>query len=154
MTKLSTKYLKSAEQLAKAIDIAEGILTKSKSVDSTTRDYFIKWGSEMKHMALKPAPPFNKVASLKYIENDFLIYWNEGSGPDVELFWKEIYTKGLDFERKDTIRVVLKRQKIKDIHEYNNIVDNIVVAEQTGRVNKAQAVKLGELIGEFEDRNT
>ena len=153
MTKISEKYQNRAEQLAKAIDIAELIVSKSILIDQETREYFVKWGREMKDMALNPKPPFNKIVSLKHIENDFLIYWNETNGQDVEQFWKEIFLNGLSFERKDTIRTVLKRKRIKDIHEYNNIVDNIVMAEQIGRINKSQAQELSNLIGEFEKKN-
>lgn len=153
MTKISNQYQERAGQLAKAIDIAESIISKSILIDERTREHFIKWGREMKFMALNPEPPFNKIVSLKYIENDFFIYWNEAAGQDVEQFWKEVFANGLGFERKDTIRTVLKRKRIKDIHEYNSIVDNILVAEQIGQISKVQARELSELIGDFENKN-
>ena len=105
-------------------------------------------------MALNPEPQFKKVASLKYLENDFLIYWNEADGEDIEKFWIELYKNGIDFERKDTIQAVLKRKRIKDIPEYDSVIDNIVVAEQIGRIDKSQVKELNQLIGEFEQRQT
>lgn len=154
MTKVSKKYQERAEQLANAIDIAESVVSKSKLLDEKTREHFIKWGRELKQMALNPQPPFNKVVSLKYLENDFLTFWNEEQGQDVDEFWTEVYKSGLAFERKDTIRTVLNRKRIKDIHEYNNIVDSIVVAEQIGRIDKIIVEELNQLIGEFEQRQT
>jgi len=152
MTKNSKKYQERAEQLAKAIDIAELILKKSTSIEIRVKDHFINWGIEMKNMALNAEPPFNKIVSLKFIENDFLIYWNEADGEEVEEFWKEVYRNGLNLKRKDTIKTVLKRKKIKDIHEYNNIINNIVVAEQIGRINKNQALELSLMLEEFEEK--
>ena len=35
----------------------------------------------------------------------------------------------------------------------SNIVDNIVVAEQIGRINKEQATEISQMIGDFENRN-
>ena len=147
-------YQERAERLAKTIDIAEKVIVDSKSFDEKTRTHFLKWGQEIKHMALNPEPQFKKVASLKYLENDFLIYWNEADGEDIEKFWIELYKNGIDFERKDTIQAVLKRKRIKDIPEYDSVIDNIVVAEQIGRIDKSQVKELNQLIGEFEQRQT
>ena len=38
--------------------------------------------------------------------------------------------------KKDTIQTVLKGGNIKDIHELDNIIDNIVISEQIGRINQ------------------
>ena len=154
MTSKRQTYLERVERLAKTIDIAEKVIVNSKSLDEKTRTHFINWGREIKHMALNPEPQFKKVASLKYLENDFLIYWNEADGKDIEKFWTEIFKNGIDFERKDTIQAVLKRKKIKNIHEYDSVIDNIVAAEQIGRIDKTQVKELNQLIGEFEQRQT
>jgi len=84
---------------------------------------------------LNPEPQFKKLASLRYLENDFLIYWNEANDKGIEDFWTEVYKKGIDFQRKDSIQAVLKRKRIKDIHEFNNEIDNIIVAKQIDRIN-------------------
>lgn len=154
MTTKRQTYLQRAERLAKTIDIAEKVIIDSKSLDEKTRTHYLKWGREIKHMALNPEPQFKKVASLKYLENDFLIYWNEADGEDIEKFWTELYKNGIDFERKDTLQAVLKRKRIKDIHEYDSVIDNIVFAEQIGRIDKNQVKELNQLIGEFEQRQT
>ena len=41
-------------------------------------------------------------------------------------------------------------KKIKDIHEYDSVIDNIVAAEQRGQINNDQVIELNKLIGEFE----
>jgi hypothetical protein len=154
MTSNRQTYQERAERLAKTIDIAEKVIVNSKSLDEKTINHFINWGREIKHMVLNPQPQFKKVASLKYLENDFLIYWNEANGEDIEKFWTEILKNGIDFERKDTIQAVLKRKRIKNIHEYDSIIDKIVTAEQIGRIDKTQVKELNQLIGEFEQRQT
>jgi hypothetical protein len=153
MNKKRVTYQERADSLAKAVDVAVKIINESERLGNDTKTPMISFCNQIKQIALNPEPQFKKVASLKYLENDFLIYWNESSGKEVDAFWNEIYKNGIDFERKDTIQTVLKRGKIKDIHEYDNIVDNIVVAEQIGRINKEQATELSQMIGDFENRN-
>ena len=80
----------------------------------------------------------------------FFIYWNEAKGNDVEKFWKEIYFQKIDYERKDTIKSVLKRNLIKNQNEYDIIIDTLVVAEQIRRINLEQKKILSQLIGKFE----
>lgn len=138
--------------MAKAIDIAEKVILESKLLDEKTKTHFINWGREAKHDALHPEPRFKNISSLKYIENDFLVYWNESNGKDVEKFWKEVFRKKIGFQRKDIIGLILKRKKIKDVHEYDNLIDTIVVAEQIGQIDKAQVKELNRYIGEFEER--
>jgi hypothetical protein len=145
-------YRERAERLAKTIDIADKIVRESQTIPDNSKHHFLNWGREIKDKALNPEPQFKKVASIQFLENDFLIYWNEAKGPDIDKFWTEIHKSGIDFERKDTIQTVLKRNKIKDIHEYDDVIDNIVVAEQTGRIGQEQVKELNRLIGEFEQR--
>lgn len=152
MTKKRETYQEKAERLSKTIDIAEKVIIDSKTLDEKTRTHFFEWGRKIKHLALNPDPLFKKVASLKYLENDFLIYWNEADGLDVEKFWTELYKNEIDYNRKDTLNAVLKRKRIKDIQEYDSVIDNIVVAEQIGRIDKGQVKELNQLIGEFEQR--
>lgn len=149
MTTKRKTYQQRAEQLAKAVDIADNIVQESKVIPEESKAYFLNYGKQVKSMALNPEPQFKKVASIQYLENDFLTYWNEADGSDIEKFWLELHQNEIDYERKDTIQVVLKRKKIKDIHEYNAITDNIVVAEQLGRITKGQAIELSQLIGGY-----
>lgn len=122
-------YQERAEQFAKIVDIADKIIRDSKTLSEESKLQILNWGQQTKYMALNPEAPFRKVASIKYLENDFLTYWNESNGPDIEKFWAELYQSGFDFKRKDAIQTVLKRKRIKDIHEYDSVIDNGVVAE-------------------------
>ncbi len=145
-------YQERAERLEKAIDISEKIVSQSVEIEISLKKAMLNFGNTTKNDALNPEPEFRKIASLKYLENDFLTYWNEAKGNDIEIFWKEIYNNGIGFERKDTIKLVLKRNKIKNRNEYNSIIDTIVVAEQIGRITTKQKEILSKLIGQFESR--
>ncbi len=146
-------YQDRAERLSKAVDIAVKIVSESERFGDDFKTPMINFCNQVKQMALNPEPQFKKVASIKYLENDFLTYWNESADKEVDRFWIELHKNGIDFEKKDTIQTVLKRGKIKDIHEFDNIIDNIVVAEQIGRINQEQVIKLNKIIGDFENRN-
>jgi len=146
-------YQERAERLSKAVDIAVKIVNESERFGDDFKTPMINFCNQVKHMALNPEPQFKKVASIKYLENDFLTYWNESADKEVDKFWIELHRNGIDFEKKDTIQTVLKRGKIKDIHEFDNIIDNIVVAEQIGRINQEQVIELNKMIGDFENRN-
>lgn len=150
MTTRKLTYQERAERLANAIDVADKIVRNSQTIPEDSKHHFLNWGREVRDNALNPEPQFKKVASIKFLENDFLIYWNEAKGPDIDEFWTEIHKNGIDFERKDTIQTVLRRNKIKDIHEYDSVIDNIAVAEQKGKIGQAQVKELNRLIGEFE----
>ncbi|WP_162051348.1 hypothetical protein [Pontibacter pamirensis] len=152
MIKKKYTYQERAEQLAKTVDIADKIVRNSQAIPEENKIHFLKWGQQVKHMALNPEPQYRYVVSLKYLENDFLTFWNESSGEEIDVFWIELSKEGINFQRTDTIKTVLKRNRIKSIHEYDNIKDAIVVAEQTGRINKDQAIQLDVLIMEFEER--
>jgi len=152
MTKTKLTYQERAEKLEKAIDIAQNIVSQSLEMEISLKKAMLSFGNTTKNDALNPEPKFRKIASIKYLENDFLTYWNEAKGNDIENFWKEIYNKEIDFERKDTIKLVLKRNKIKNRNEYNTIIDTIVVAEQIGRITTEQKETLSKLIGQFENR--
>lgn len=153
MSSKKQTYQERAGRLAKIIDIAETVVKSSDSLSEDMRSHMLQWGQQIRNMALNPEPQFKRVASIKYLENDFLTYWNEASGPDVERFWSTVGNSGIDFERKDILKAILKKRLIKDIHEYDYVVDSILVAEQLGKINAEQVVELNKFLGEFELRN-
>lgn len=129
------------------------IINESERFEDDYKIPMINFCNQIKQLALNPEPQFKKVASIKYLETDFFTYWNESADKEVDKFWIELHKNGIDFEKKDTIQTVLKRGKIKDIQEFDNIIDNIVAAEQVGRINREQTIELNKMIGDFENRN-
>jgi hypothetical protein len=154
MTSKVSKYEEQADRLARAIDIAEQIIKESADFNAGLAKPMLDFGTQVKHMALNPEPKFRRLVSLKYLESDFFTFWNESSGPDVDKFWTKVFESKLGYVKKDAIHNVLKRKKIKNIHEFDFITDNIVVYQRTGRLNQQQVIELNEYIGEFEKRKS
>lgn len=150
MTSKVSKYEEQADKLAKAVDIAEQVIKESADFNADLAKPMLDFGTQIKHMALNPEPQFKKLVSLKYLESDFFTFWNESKGTDVDKFWDRVFQSKLGYVRKDAIQDVLKRKKIKNIHEFDFIIDNIVVYEQTGRLNHEQVIELNKYIGDFE----
>ncbi|MNR58468.1 hypothetical protein D3C85_1794780 [compost metagenome] len=48
---------------------------------------------------------------------------------------------------------ILRRKKIKDIHEYDFVIDVIVPYEQEGLMNHDEVILLNDLIAQFETRS-
>ena len=147
--KTKKTYIQRVEQLISAIEIAENILISSETLE----DYkipIINGNKELKNLALHPEPQFKNIQSLKFLEHAFLTYWNESEGQHIEKFWMKIYKAEMDYERKDSIYAALKRKKIKDIHEYDDIKDNLVLYIQMGRISEEQANLLDQLLHDFD----
>lgn len=142
-------YKEIADRLVKVIDIASEVINTEYFPEELV-DPMLTYGFNCKRHAQEVDPQIKALASIKSLENDFLTYWNEAKGEHIEIFWQMIYQNGLDVERKDVIRKVLKRGRIQSNREFNDIKDLLVAAEQIGRINREQALKLGELLEEFE----
>jgi len=95
---------------------------------------------------------YRNLVSLKYDEVEVLTFFNEGSGPTVEYFWKRIAEEGLPYQRKDVLGDVLKRGRIRTRQEYDVIVDTYIPAQQEGRITSEQAIALGSMIEDYENR--
>jgi hypothetical protein len=154
MTGKPSKYAEQADKFAKAVDIAEQVIKESADFNADLAKSMLDFGTQVKHMALNPEPQFRRLVSLKYLESDFFIFWNESIGRDVDKFWNRVFENKLGYVRKDAIQDVLKRKKIKNIHEFDFIVDNIVVYEQTGRLSEQQVIELNKYIAGFEKRKS
>ncbi len=149
---MKKEYTIEAEKVAKAIDIAIESLINHPPIGFKESDVsqFVKVYKEYKEDALNPLPQFRKLASLKYIINDILTFFQETQGEAVESFWKRVNEEDLGFKREDKLRKILDRGKIRGQIEYDLAVDLIVAAEQEGRITKEDANRLSEMIGKYE----
>ena len=145
-------YQDRADQLVRAVVIAGKIINESLSIDEVTKKHFINFGQHIKEMALHPTPQFRNISSIKHLENDFLTYWNESSGADVEMFWHLMAQHEISFERKDFLKKVLLQKRIKNSVEYDHVISGISIAEQTGRISNDEAIKLNQYLSAFEKR--
>lgn len=152
MTKLS--YQEQAENLSKAIDIAiYSVQTyPSKGLRASDIDDFIKVYTEAKKDALHPKPNFANVKSLKYIIEDVFIYFQESSGPAIEWFWKEIKAKDLPYQRKNKLKAILKRKKIKNKIEYDFVIDVMVPYQSGELITEQEVTALNQYLSDFEEK--
>src|SRR5262249_62415119 len=119
----------------KAIDIAGEVQAGSE---------FARFDREVKEMVLGQRRAGNvtgtmTVAGLRALEHAFFTRFNEGSGPEVEEFWRRVAASGLPYERKDVLGDILARGHIRSSAEHEVAVDSVVVAKQEGRINEDQA---------------
>lgn len=153
MAQKRTTYEQRANELAQAIDIAVSVLQESLDLPEAERTAFINFSLECRNFALRPEPAFKKVASLNYIKDDVLTYWNEAPGAHVQEFWARIQQANLPFKQKNVLQDVLRRGKIKNRSEYHVVVDQLVVGQQTGQITAEQAQQLSLYLGEFESKS-
>jgi hypothetical protein len=142
----SAKYLARAQAFAEAIDIGTLIAKAEPSVA------WQEWEALFKSPAISPEPAFASLKSLAYLEDAFFTHWNEASGAYVEHFWQQVAERGLPFQRRELVRDVLTRGRIRNEMEYQTIVDSWLILQQSGRISEAEAQRLSSMMEKFEQR--
>ena len=99
---------------------------------------------------MNPKPQFRNLQSLTQLKNAFFTYYQEGAGEDIEAFWKKVKERQLDYKRENKLLKILKRQRIKDQHEYDFITDVIVPYQQEGLISDEEVRKLNEFLADYE----
>lgn len=103
-----------------------------------------------KELLLKTNPLKGNKRNLRYHEESIFTFFNEGTGPTVELFWSEVKRANLPFERKNLLPRIIKRKRIKDEAEYNYVKDALVPMFQEGNITQAEFDLLSLYIDQFE----
>jgi hypothetical protein len=116
----SPKYLARAAAFAAAIDVATKLMAaRPARYDAQLRRHH----AELTKLALAPKPAFAKLASLRFLEQDFFTYWNETPEARATAFWRELAARKLPFERRDAPAEVLARGRITNAVDYEAIGD-------------------------------
>ena len=149
---MKRNYKTESEALAKAIDIAIECVEKVWPTGYKERDknHFVTVYLDFKKKCLHPEPQFQNLQSLKSLENDVFIYFQEGKDETIELFWKRLKAEGLAYKRKNPLIAILKRKKIKNQYEFDYVTDTIVTLQQEGTITESQANELKSMLGDFE----
>ena len=145
-------YEEKTGDLIRLTCIADVIVQHSSSMDPFHKERMLDWSKLIKNLVQHPEPQHKNVKSVQSLENDFLTWWNEGYGSEVELFWMELKKAGLNYERRDILKEVLKRKKIRDREEYDFMVDSIVISKENGRINNDEYFELNNLIQDGEKK--
>ncbi|PSR55557.1 hypothetical protein AHMF7605_19625 [Adhaeribacter arboris] len=149
---MKRNYKTESEALAKAIDMAIECVEKvwPAGFNEKQKEHFVTVYLYFKELCLHSEPEFKNLQSLKSLENDVFIYFQEGKDETVELFWKRLKEEGLGFKRKNPLTAILKRRKIKNKYEYDYVTDTIVALQQEGTITESQANELKNMLGNYE----
>lgn len=147
------KYSILAEQLLKAIDIANEALQKfpPKGWSEVHIGLFIV-GHERIRISLVQSKKLN-LRIIKEGTSDLLTYFQEAGGRAVEYFWTTIKEAGLPFKRENKMTKILKRKKINNIGEYDFVIDTIVPYKQEGFIDENDIALLNIMIAKFEEKH-
>jgi len=115
--------------------------------------HFLETMMLWRDMALKPRPAFANLKSLAYLESAYFTYWNETPyEAHVKMFWKQVASEGLPFKRRDLIRELLERGRIKSDFEYEYAKDLIPGHRQLGILTDAEEIRIAEMIEAYENQ--
>jgi hypothetical protein len=145
---------KYTEELLKLIDICQQLITQFPNTFGGLENQEFALGVGSDHRKYLRDPTIRKYKEdLRYIEEMHLIYFQEGHGEVVELFWHQIKAQNLPFLRVNKMAKILKRGRIKDQEEYDFVTDVIVPYKQEGMITEEQEIRLNEMLGKFEMKN-
>ncbi|WP_437920030.1 hypothetical protein [Sphingobacterium sp. LRF_L2] len=146
-------YDEAAAEVAKIIDITIESF-REMTPDYYTEEYLnhvIKNKLSYRELALYPKPGYRTKASLRYVKNDVLIFFQEGEGPTVEYFWAKIKEARIPLIRESrNIEKIMKRGKIKNEFEYDFVIDGYTSFLEMDSISEQDIDKLNEMIGKFE----
>lgn len=147
-------YETESQKLAKAIDIAVEAYTQvcPENFTPDTQKHVIDTYLGWKESCLHPDPKYKNLTSLKYDIESVFTYFQEGTGPTVEYFWKRIAEENLDYARENRLKKILERGKIKGRIEFDYVIDMFVVAQQNGMITKDEALQLNDMLKKFEQK--
>jgi len=145
------KYSILAEQLAKAIDIANEAIQKFPP--KGWNEGIIKHVTNMQNERKEDALKYKNMSSLKELIHMALTRFQEGGGADVEYFWSKIKEQNLPFNRENKMEKILKRKKINNIGEYDFVIDTMIPYKQEGFIDENDIVLLNMMIAKFEQKH-
>lgn len=131
----SAAYVARVKALAAAVEIAVAVGPRS----------IRRFHEAIRGDVLYPRPQYATVASLAQTESEFFVYWNEGSGPHVEKFWREVARQKLPFRRRDVLAEVLAKGRITNRGDYDIVTD--LLGDE--RLTDAQRARLDRMLGAY-----
>ena len=151
---MENKYEQQAKQLSEVIDIAiesfKNLPPKNWTVENIKN--VINNYVDFKIKTLNHELQFKNLQSLKYIENDVFIFFQEGSGTTVEYFWNKLRENNSCYKRENKVLKILKREKINNQIEYNFVKDIITPYRQENLITLQEEKLLKELLEKYEKK--
>jgi leucyl aminopeptidase (aminopeptidase T) len=145
-------YKAQAERLVRIIDIAIECFKNSppEEFEESHIKRFVDVMTNDKNKVINPEPRFRNIQSLKQLENDTLIFFQETTGKTVDSFWKEISNNNIEIKRVNRLKKVLKRGKINSRVEYDTVIDLYTPYIQSNMLSKLEIEQITDMIDEYE----
>jgi len=134
------------EQLTQLIEINEQILRGSNALSPKQKQIALA-GVGRYREALDP--PIGR-RSLDQLESDLLLAWNESTGPDANAFWKRLEEASLPYLRRDVLREILERRKIRNRVEYDLLADTMEERAENGSITQDERGRLRAMMNQYE----
>lgn len=133
------------------IEVSEEIVRTSALLDDDEkRDCLADYGAN--RGGARSYAGGRKASFLRQLEEKILTPWNESSDEDSDKFFRLAAGRRIELARKDYLGTVLARGWIASFEEYEVVADSLAVWEQNGRIDAAQARRLGEMSGAYESK--
>jgi hypothetical protein len=146
--KPSAECEEKARQLLQAITIHEDVVIESRA-HTAAQKKLIRDGLARERDRIVSGDS-KTLATLHFVEATVLRSFNEASGPDTEKFWERVANAGLAFHRRDVVREILDRNRIKDRIEYDAVIDTADLLTDAGKITAAEAKQLRQLVERYE----
>ena len=152
----SKKFIEAKLYLSKAAQIAIESLKKfpQKKESNDFNNHILKCYIKFEFDISNPEPKYRNLRSLKYLEDDVFILFQEGSGELVEEFWRRIKEENLPFKRENKMAKILKQKKINNNIEYDFVNDVMIPYLQEGLITEEELVLLKAYLGKFEEKQS
>ena len=107
--------LENLEKLILTTKIIDKVVDDSTIMDENTKEAFKNLSNYTRDL-LKKETKLNSYGHNS-LKGGLLTYWNESINPDTEIFWSELKTKGIDYERKEPIRFALDKKRFRQVEQ-------------------------------------
>ncbi len=150
----SKKYNEAVKNILLAIDIAIDVFQKypPEEFEKHHIEHTVNVYREFKVGRIEAEPHFQNMASLKYDIEAVFTYFQEASGETVNQFWQEIAASNLPYQRENRMEKILLSGKIRNLQEYDYVIDTIIPFHQLGLINSEDVEKLNLFLKEFENK--
>lgn len=106
------------ENLFKAINIGNRISSESKNFDSRTKQAMSDFSSYViKRVNEKCENGKVNATLINSYKKDFLVFWSESTSVESEMFWKELKSNNIEYERKDPLLFALTKNRFINVHQ-------------------------------------
>jgi hypothetical protein len=99
---------------------------------------------------LRGARHVRALAAFKYVEEGLFPHWNEEPPSETRAFWRAVEAAGLPFVRRDLLGEIGAKRRITSREHHDFATDAVGGAGLEGGSREAQAARLKQMIGAYQ----